>query len=68
MSTTMPTLRADLARAKGRWPQIAEATGINYFTIARIAGGRTPAPQIDTYEKLRGWLDTNLSNAPADAA
>ncbi len=64
----MNLLRADLDRARGRWPQIADATGVNYFTIARIARGETPAPQINTYEKLRSWLDSNLPEVPADAA
>lgn len=61
----MPNLRADLARARGRWPQIAGDTGVNYFTIARIARGVTPTPQINTYEKLRDWLDANLPQQAA---
>lgn len=68
MSQSMNVLRADLDRARGRWPKIADATGVNYFTIARIARGQTPTPQINTYEKLRAWLDINLPRESADAA
>lgn len=67
MNPSMSTLRTDLARARGRWPQIATDTGVNYFTVARIARGETPSPQIDTFEKLRAWLDAHLPQ-PADAA
>lgn len=56
----METLRADLARARGRWPRISEDTGIDYFTVARIARGETESPRIDTFEKLRDWLNANL--------
>jgi hypothetical protein len=61
----MAALRQDLDRARGRWPEIASDTGINYFTICRIARGETPTPQIDTFEKIRAWLDTRArSEAP----
>jgi hypothetical protein len=65
MDETMQSLRNDLDRARGRWPEIAGATGLNYFTIARIARGETPTPQIDTYEKVRNWLD---AHCPRQAA
>lgn len=63
----MLALRADLDRVRGRWPRIAADTGISYFTVCRIARGDTPTPQIDTFGKLRSWLDANLPQ-PADAA
>jgi hypothetical protein len=65
MSETMTNLRADLERVKGRWRQIAADTDVGYDTVCRIGRGDTPAPQIDTYEKLRGWLD---QHAPQQAA
>src|SRR5579862_1795240 len=45
---TMTELRAGLDLARGHWPRISEDTGIDYFTIARIARGETRAPRIDT--------------------
>ena len=56
---TMETLRADLARVKGTWPRAAADTGIDYFTIARIARGVTKRPRIDTVELIRAWLTAN---------
>lgn len=55
----MDALRADLASAKGTWPRLAEETGIDYFTIARIARGVTKRPRIDTVEMIRGWIKAN---------
>jgi hypothetical protein len=63
MDDLMTALKADLGRAKGLWPRIAQDTGIGYFTVCRIAGGKTPSPQIGTFLKLRGWLDANLDKA-----
>ena len=34
------------------------------FTICRIARGETERPRIDTVEKIRGWLDSNLAPTP----
>ena len=63
----METLRSDLDRARGRWPAIARDTGIDYFTIARIARKNTERPRIDTVEKLQSWLATNLPAGDAAA-
>ena len=65
MSETMTTLRADLERARGKWRQIAADTSVGYDTVCRIGRGDTPSPQIDTYEKLRTWLDRNLQSKAA---
>lgn len=65
--TVMETLRRDLDLARGTWPRIARETGVDYFTIARIARGETERPRIDTVEKLRGWLAENPANHSAAA-
>lgn len=65
MTTVMPTLRADLQRARGRWPQMATDTGVSHSTISRVARGRIPTPQIDTYLALRSWLDEHLPEQAA---
>jgi len=65
---TMETLRADLERARGRWPKIAAETGIDYFTIARIARGNTESPRIDTVMKIQGWIRDNLPATSGAAA
>jgi hypothetical protein len=55
----MESLRARLDEARGRWPAIAEDTGVDYATVARIARGDTPHPRIDTVERLERWLADN---------
>jgi transcriptional regulator with XRE-family HTH domain len=60
MDTSMSTLRNDLFRAKGHWSRLSRKTGIEYSTVVRIARGITPNPQIETYRKIRIWLDKNL--------
>lgn len=57
--TTMDQLRHGLDQARGHWPVIAQDTGIDYFTIARIARGETENPRIDTVERIQGWLASN---------
>lgn len=68
MNGTMLDLRDGLRRAKGHWPRIASDTGIDYFTIARIARGETPNPRIDTVEKIHGWLGNNAGLLAPEAA
>jgi transcriptional regulator with XRE-family HTH domain len=60
MNTSMTVLRDDLSRAKGHWAKLSRKTGIEYSTVVRIARGDTPNPTIDTYRKIRHWLDRNL--------
>lgn len=64
-STLLPALVADLNRARGRWQLIARDTGINYFTVCRIARGDTPDPGVNTYERLRAWCDENVPKVAA---
>lgn len=42
----------ELARAKGSWPAIAEATGISYRTIEKIARQETEDPGVSLIERL----------------
>lgn len=58
---TMTEIRDGLDRARGQWPKIAKDTGLDYFTIARIARGVTASPRIDTVELLSQWLGANAS-------
>lgn len=55
----MQELRIDLERARGFWLRMSRDTGVNHSTIVRIVHGRTPHPQIHTYGKIRGWLDSH---------
>ena len=52
----MDQLRQGLEGARGHWPMISRETGIDYFTIARIARGETQNPRIETVERIQEWL------------
>lgn len=41
---------------KGTWPSIAADTGVPRSTIAKIAGGQTPNPGVQTVEQLAEHL------------
>jgi transcriptional regulator with XRE-family HTH domain len=56
----MEALRADLDRARGKWPKIATETGLDHSTIARIARADIDNPRIETVDRIRQWLDANL--------
>jgi predicted transcriptional regulator len=55
----MDQLRHELDRARGHWPTISRDTGVDYFTIARIARGETENPRINTVERIQEWLIEN---------
>lgn len=59
MDSAMLQLRTDLDRARGYWPRIATDTGVDHSTIARIARGEIENPRIDTFGKIREWIDVH---------
>lgn len=51
--------------AKGRWPQIAVASGVPYRTVQKIGSGKTRAPRIDSVEKLAKYFRENPDSKAA---
>lgn len=45
-------VRAELKRRRGEWQAIADASGVPYFTLAKIAAGTTQNPRWRTLERL----------------
>lgn len=41
-----------LEESRGYWPQIAESSGVPYFTIANIVQGKSEDPRISSVQKL----------------
>jgi transcriptional regulator with XRE-family HTH domain len=41
-----------LARSKGRWPEIARATGVSYKTLSKIASREIADPGVSHIERL----------------
>ncbi len=66
--TTMDRVRQGLDEARGSWPQVARETGIDYFTICRIARGETQNPRFATVERLQKWLAVRRSTRSSKAS
>lgn len=43
-------------KGSGAWQKVADAAGIHYFTVARIARGEMPNPGIKTCERIEAGL------------
>lgn len=56
MSTTVEPIltfvRRKLDESRGQWVEIANASGVPYHTLTKIAQGATPNPRIDTVQRL----------------
>lgn len=50
-------VKQGLAKAKGRWPEIARDAEVDYFTVVRIGSGKSKSPRYETIEKLANALD-----------
>jgi predicted transcriptional regulator len=46
-----------LQEFKGRWPEVAEGSGVPVSTVRKVAQGRTKNPGVDTVEKLWKYLE-----------
>ncbi len=58
----LPTVKALLVANRGRWPEIAEATGVKYRTIQNIVQGVSLEPSVNTVERLHRYL-TDINTA-----
>lgn len=54
-----------LEGAKGRWPEIAEASGVPYRTVQKIGSKKTLTPRIDSVEKLAKYFRENPASHAA---
>jgi len=48
---------ARLQQHKGHWQQLADESGVPYFTLTKIARGTIKNPGIETVNKLMRHLD-----------
>lgn len=51
-----------LESARGRWPDIAVASGVPYRTVQKIGSRKTGTPRIDTVEKLSNYFRAREAN------
>jgi transcriptional regulator with XRE-family HTH domain len=50
-------------KATGRWRQVADASGVDYGTVARIARGHMHSPSVVIVERICGGI---RATEPAD--
>lgn len=50
-------LRRQLHEHKGNWTEISRASGVPYWTLAKIAQGVVTNPRTSTSEALREYFD-----------
>lgn len=55
--STLEVLRERLAARKGRWPDVAHASGVPVSTVRKIAQGHTSNPRIETVDRINRALD-----------
>lgn len=58
-----------LEGSKGDWPKIAEASGVPYQTITKIAGGFVRDPRVSTVQALHDYFAhcANEHSMPSNA-
>ena len=58
----------NLRKNVGRWPQIADASGVPYSTVAKIGQGETGNPRIESVQKLADYFAQRAATEPAERA
>ena len=46
-----------LLEKRGQWSEIARKAGVNFYTVQRIARGKTPNPGVETMRKIARALN-----------
>jgi transcriptional regulator with XRE-family HTH domain len=59
--SVIDVVRRRLAGSKGQWPEIAQKTGLPYFTISNVANGKSPNPTIATLQPLLDYFEISVS-------
>jgi hypothetical protein len=54
-----------LSRTKGRWPSIAQATGVPYRTLEKIGRQESKNPGVNHIEKLAGYFRSIVAKRPS---
>lgn len=54
---------AALLERRGQWSAIAKRAGVNFYTVQRIAKGKTTNPGIETLRKIADALEPEQAAA-----
>ena len=61
----LPEVLNMLELTRGRWPEVSEASGVNYKTVRNIAQGVSANPGVETVERLHVTLTAMTEPAQA---
>lgn len=64
MESMIDSLVTKLATHRGRWPVLAEVSGVPISTLRKIAQGVVKNPRVDTVDKLLQALTSLAEEAP----
>lgn len=53
-----------LEEFRGQWPTISRETLVGYDTIAKLARGERPNPELNTIQPLIDWFDGQDESKP----
>lgn len=67
MDSMIDTLVTRLATHRGRWPVLAEVSGVPISTLRKIAQGVIKNPGVGTFERLSQALDSLADDAEREA-
>ena len=67
MDSMIDTLVTRLATHRGRWPVLAEASGVPISTLRKIAQGVIKDPGVSTFQRLSQAMDSLATEAERDA-
>lgn len=54
-----------LEEHRGQWVQVANASGVPYHTLTKIAQGQSPSPRIETVQRLVDYFNGRLMDGSA---
>lgn len=55
-------IQTQLRENVGKWPEISEATGVPYPTLAKIGQGETENPRIKTAQAILDYFNTKMAS------
>jgi hypothetical protein len=56
-------VRRRLEEFRGQWPTISQESGVAYDTIAKLARGERPNPELKTLQPLIDWFNAQDAKA-----
>lgn len=56
-----------LEESRGKWVEVARASGVPYHTLTKIAQGQSPDPRIETVQRLVDYFNGEIREVEPEA-